>query len=86
MNGVFNALKRRVLEAAVGGVAQRVATVVFLTLGTTFFISCRQNDEPTQTSESSTVASVENAVDEEKTRRTFNVAFVGWSDVDFERW
>lgn len=86
MNGVFNALKRRVLEAAVGGVAQRVATVVFLTLYFAFFTSCRQSDETSQTEEPSTVESVENAADKERAKRTFKAAFVGWSDVDFERW
>ena len=82
MNGVLNLLKRRVLKTAVDG----VATVVFLTLCLAFFTSCRQNDETAQMEKTSAVATSENAVGEEKTRRTFKVAFVGWSDADFARW
>ncbi|MBQ2790943.1 MAG: hypothetical protein IJE97_15000, partial [Thermoguttaceae bacterium] len=86
MSGVFNALKRCVLGAAVGGVAKRVATVVFLTLGAAFFTSCRQNENATQTKETPTVAAVENSVDKERAARTFKAAFVGWSDADFALW
>ncbi|MBR4976198.1 MAG: cobaltochelatase subunit CobN, partial [Thermoguttaceae bacterium] len=87
MNGVFNLLKRCVLETTVVGAGSRVATVVFLTLFAAFFTSCRQSEETTQNPETQTVATVEkSAVDEEKERRTFKVAFVGWSDADFARW
>lgn len=86
MNGVFNLLKRRVLETTVVGVERRVATVVFLTLAAFIFTSCRQNEEASQVMETQAVATVENADDEEKERRTFKVALVGWSDADFARW
>ncbi|MBQ9798806.1 MAG: cobaltochelatase subunit CobN [Thermoguttaceae bacterium] len=83
MNDVFNALKRRRLETTV---ARRVASVVFLTFVATFFTSCRQNVEETQPVQTSSVASLENAVDKERANRTFKATFVGWSDADFALW
>ena len=83
MSGVFNALKRRRLGTTV---ARRAATVVFLAFVVMFLTSCRQNDESAQLPETPSVASVENAVDKERAKRTFKAAFVGWSDADFALW
>ncbi len=91
MSGVFNMLKRRGLRTTVG-VWKRVAIVVFLALFWVFSTSCKEDGGASQPPDTSRVApnEIKNKIEKNDAASSdstaFRVAFVGWSDADFERW